>query len=226
MSGRTYNSNAVQVMKKRETETWIYSYADLITNLMALFVMMLIITMGSSQVKAKFKAGLDEFVKGKNPATGHVGDGAHQLDDLRQMIADYLNKLGLVGRVGLVKTETGIELTFESALLFESGTATLNEDAQALLGHVGELLAGLPPKFILDVEGHADNRPVSSGRYPSNWELSSARAGSVVRYLETKGIASTRMRAVGYAATHPLDGTGDGEENRRVVIRVNAEGGR
>jgi chemotaxis protein MotB len=222
---KRYTRAGVAVIKKRETETWIYSYADLITNLLALFVMLLIVTTGSKTTREKLKDGLERYVKGLPAETGYAGSGAKAIDDLRQMITDYINKVGLVGRVSLERTETGIELTFESALLFESGTALIGEDAQVVLQHVAELLATLPKRFVFDVEGHADRRPIASDRYPSNWELSSARAGAVVRFLEGHGVAGRRMRAIGFAATRPLDDDGAGEQNRRVVIRVNAEEG-
>jgi chemotaxis protein MotB len=222
---RKLSNNAIAVLKKRETETWIYSYADLITNLLALFVMLLIIMTGSQKNRDDFKKGIERFTKGKEAVSGYAGTGALKIDDLRQLISDYINRLGLAGRVGLERTKTGVELTFESALLFQSGTAVISDEAQEIMGHVAGILTELPPKFVIDVEGHADNRPISSGRYPSNWELSSARAGSVVRFLETKGIQSKKMRAIGFGSTRPIDGTGDAEANRRVVVRINAEDG-
>ena len=78
---------------------------------------------------------------------------------------------------------------------------------------------------MVDAEGYADNRPINSPRYPSNWELSSARAGAVVRLLEAQGIPGSRLRAIGFGSTRPLDGHGDSEINRRVLIRINAEEG-
>lgn len=69
------------------------------------------------------------------------------------------------------------------------------------------------------IEGHTDSVPIRSYRYPSNWELSGARAGSVVRYLEANGVSSQRLSAVGYADTRPLgdNGTADGRANNRRV---------
>ena len=224
---RKYSRTAIAVLKKREVESWIYSYADLITNLLALFIMLLIVTTGFGNSKEKLKKGLEAYVNGTNKTgiVGHAGTGASNMDDLHQMIADYLNKIGLAGRISLERTKTGIELTFESAMLFASGTADIDDSGVEILNHVGTLLKGLPQKFVVDAEGYADNRPINSPRYPSNWELSSARAGAVVRLLEAQGIPGSRLRAIGFGSTRPLDGHGDSEINRRVLIRINAEEG-
>jgi chemotaxis protein MotB len=213
---------SINVIKKRETESWIYSYADLITNLMTLFVMLLIISTGSKTQASKFKQGLEEYSKSKADSKLLSGSGASNIDDLKQIISDRINELGLASKVSLSTTSTGLELTFESSLLFESSTAQISDSATILLTQVAKLVELVPRRYLLDVEGHADSRPVTSGLYPSNWELSSARAGSVVRYLEALGIGSQRMKAIGYGSTRPLDNTGIGEINRRVVLKINS----
>jgi chemotaxis protein MotB len=81
----------------------------------------------------------------------------------------------------------------------------------------------LPDKYFIIVQGHTDSRPVKGGIYPSNWELSSARAGGVVRYLESQGFPSKRMRAVGMADTAQIEDTSDSAQNRRVVIQIDSE---
>lgn len=225
---RRYSASTIAVIKKRETETWIYSYADLITNLLALFVMLLIVLTGTKSEQQDLKRGIEKYTKATTVGTGNsaVPTTAEALDELRQVFSQLINTAGLNGQVSLERTRTGVALTFESALLFESGTAKLNDEALTVLAQVAVLLAAMPARFVVDVEGHADRRPVTSGRYPSNWELSSARAGSVVRVLESQGVQSKRLRAIGFAATRPVDDTGESDENRRVVIKVNAEGNR
>jgi chemotaxis protein MotB len=211
------------MIKKRESETWIYSYADLITNLMTLFIMLLIVFSGTKKNQDDFRKGIEAYTKDTNNFKGYEGSGATKIDDLRQVIADYINRMGLAARVSLARSRTGIDLTFESSMLFETGRAALNEEAETVLANVAALLADMPQTFTIDVEGHADRRPVTGGVYPSNWELSSARAGSVVRFLEEAGVESQRMRAIGFAATRPVDREGDAAINRRVVIKINEE---
>ena len=219
-----YSQTKINLIKKREIETWIYSYSDLVTNLLALFIMLFILSNGSSKSKADFIRGIEEYVKSKTYATGRVGTGENEnLDDFRQLISDAVHKSDLAGQVSLSKTRTGIELTFESAIVFDVGTAKLLPESVDMLRQIAPIVAALPPKYYLIVEGHADSRPVTSGLYPSNWELSSARAGSVVRTLMGLGVASTRMRAIGYADTRPIDDDRESVRNRRVVIKIDTD---
>ncbi len=218
-----YSQTKINLIKKREIETWIYSYADLVTNLLALFIMLFVLTNSSSKSRADFVRGIEEYVKNKPYATGRLGSGQSEADEYRQMIAETIQKSDLKGQVSLTKTRSGIELTFESAIVFESGTAKLLPESLELLQQIAPIVSALPAKYFLIVEGHADSRPVNSGLYPSNWELSSARAGSVVRILQIAGIAPSRMRAIGYADTRPIDEDKESPVNRRVVIKIDSE---
>lgn len=225
---KTYTKNKVNILRKREAEPWIYSYADLVTNLLAFFMMMLIIVSAGKTKKEELIKGIEDYVKGKNSAglaaKSAVESEVTDIPELKQIIQDYITDNDLATQVTLSARRDGIEMTFEGALVFDSGTAVITEQAELILGHIGSLLKKLPPKYTIDVEGHADARPIESARFPSNWELSSARAGSVVRFLEGSGMTSLRMRAIGYSSTQPLDEKGLGAENRRVVIKVIGRG--
>ena len=96
---------------------------------------------------------------------------------------------------------------------------------QELAGVLKDISAGIPDdlQWILRVDGHTDKVPIRSQQYPSNWELSTARAVSVVRYLATQGIPEERMTAAGFSKFHPID-TADTDEayrkNRRIEIKL------
>jgi chemotaxis protein MotB len=220
---RVYSQNRINIIKKREVETWIYSYADLITNLLALFIMLFILTNASKKSKIDFIRGIETYVKDKSYASGRLGKGQSELDEFRQLIVDAIQKSPLSGQVSLTKTNTGIELTFESAIVFDTGTAVLTQDSIDAISQIAPIVSALPSKYFLVVEGHADSRPVRSPLYPSNWELSSSRAGAVVRALQTHGVSSTRMRAIGYADTKPIDPDRESPINRRVIIKIDTE---
>ena len=220
---KLYSQTKINVIKKREIETWIYSYADLVTNLLALFVMLFVLTNSSSKSRADFIRGLEDYVREKSYATGRLGAGKSEIDEFRQLIVDAIQKSHLSGQVSLTKSRTGIELTFESAIVFDTGTATLLPESLEALGQIAPIVASLPRKYYLIVEGHADSRPVTSGIYPSNWELSSARAGAVVRALQNAGVSPDRMRAIGFADTRPIDTDRQSAMNRRVVIKIDAD---
>jgi chemotaxis protein MotB len=127
---------------------------------------------------------------------------------------------GLKGQVKVERDKEGIRITIKSPILFDSGKADLRPDAMPVLD---ELIAILEqsPNFVV-VEGHTDNVPIHTEAFPSNWELSTARAISVMRLLnERGGFDSERFAVAGYGEYHPLEpnNTPQGrQENRRVEI--------
>lgn len=135
------------------------------------------------------------------------------------MVRDYVENEGLVAEVSVNMNKRGIYVDIKEAILFESGRAHIKDDGIKVL----EKLKGLINNFNNDIviEGHTDDIPVSSFLYPSNWELSTARAVSVVRYLsEKEGIASDRLSAVGYGEYRPIV-PNDNSKNRTINRRVN-----
>jgi len=123
----------------------------------------------------------------------------------------------------------GDRFVFQSEVLFETGSADLEADGQAQLRRVADVLkdvaARIPPDidWILQVEGHSDRIPIATPLYPSNWELSSARAMSVVRLLIEQGIPAARLSAAGFGEFHPIDAGNDMaalRRNRRIEIKL------
>ncbi len=105
-------------------------------------------------------------------------------------------------------------------LLFASGQATLNVRSTSLLAEISQLL-NLAGEHRVNVEGNTDDVPIHSALYPSNWELSTARASTVVRFISEHGVSPGRLTATGYADQHPIasDATAAGRaRNRRVEI--------
>src|SRR5690606_17544909 len=105
--------------------------------------------------------------------------------------------------------------------LGEAGKGQLAQFAQTLL----EIAAKIPPEidWILRVDGHTDKRPISTPQFKSNWELSTARAISVVRFLESQGVASNRLVAAGFGEYQPLvegDTEADYRRNRRIELKL------
>jgi chemotaxis protein MotB len=126
--------------------------------------------------------------------------------------------------VNIVKTERGIEVEMRSKMLFDSGSARLSRDAVAALRNVTAIIAPLPNQ--IQVEGHTDNVPIQTVAFPSNWELSAARAASVVHLFTRFGVNATRMSAIGYGEYQTV-GDNSSEEgrqkNRRVAIIILTE---
>lgn len=121
--------------------------------------------------------------------------------------------------VGINKHDFWVELEMNSELLFASGKADLSSKAIPVLEKVAEVVRDVPN--VINVEGYTDDVPISTGLYPSNWDLSSARATSVVKELVNNNIPPTRLSAVGYGEFHPAadNSTEEGRfKNRRVVL--------
>ncbi len=143
------------------------------------------------------------------------------LASLKQKLDAYAKEHGLSHDVQTVIDRRGLVVrVLTDQLLFASGHATLQPAGFPLLNEVAQLL-NVDKSHPITVEGHTDNVPISSSQYPSNWELSTDRATTVVRYLITKGVNRERLGAVGYADLHPLasNATAAGRaKNRRVEI--------
>jgi chemotaxis protein MotB len=140
---------------------------------------------------------------------------------LKQKLDAYAKAHGLNNEVQTVIDRRGLVVrVLTDQLLFASGQATLRTAGFPLLNEVAQLL-NVDKSHPITVEGHTDNVPISSSQYPSNWELSTDRATTVVRYLIAKGVNRERLGAVGYADLHPLasNATAVGRaKNRRVEI--------
>lgn len=124
--------------------------------------------------------------------------------------------------IEVLTRDEGVSFRISSELLFASGEAALTPQGQAVIDRLLPVFNRFPDYTIV-VEGHTDNIPIQTARYPSNWELAAARAGSVVRHLEARGLNPTRLRATGYADTRPIapNSTAEGRAlNRRVEITL------
>nr|WP_231686808.1 flagellar motor protein MotS [Bacillus sp. JCM 19034] len=123
-----------------------------------------------------------------------------QMDELLEEVTEFLNENDLNDLISATRDDRGVVLVLQEQSLFESGEADLLDDAQLILDKVGSLLEVIPN--IVKVEGHTDSRPISTYRYPSNWELSGARSSSVIRYLiEEYDLETSRFISTGYGDT-------------------------
>jgi chemotaxis protein MotB len=140
---------------------------------------------------------------------------------LKQKLDAYAKAHGFGNKVQTVIERRGLVVrVLTDNLLFDSGSATLQPGADQLLNEVAQLL-NLDPTHPITVEGHTDNQPIATAQFPSNWELSTARATNVVRFLISRGVNRYRLGAVGYADLHPIasNATAAGRaHNRRVEI--------
>ncbi|WP_051340999.1 OmpA/MotB family protein [Azospirillum halopraeferens] len=136
-----------------------------------------------------------------------------------------LEQAGMPAGVAVTVQHNRVGIVIGDAILFAPGQADLSPSGRDLLARLAPVLAATPGEVV--VEGHTDAIPIATPRFPSNWELSAARAAAVVRLLEGLGLPPHRLSAVGYADTRPLVPETDAESrarNRRVTLSLRAEG--
>lgn len=213
------------------THRWVISYADFITLLFAFFVVMYAI---SSVNVSKYKS-LSEGMKSafnkkdQSQATistdtikngpeqrktrGHFYDG---LDFLKKSLSELED-----GSYHVNSKEGWIEVDMKAGSLFQSGTADLTPQALLKIMKLAGKIKDQP--YTIIVEGYTDNIPIETPQYPSNWELSAARAASVGRALNTFGVNARRILVTGYGEQYPIadNATEDGRTaNRRVNVII------
>lgn len=148
-----------------------------------------------------------------------IRDEKRRLNDVSEEFQRALQPFVESQLVGIKKHDFWVELEMNSELLFGSGSAELSSKALPVLEKVAEVVRNVPN--VINVEGYTDDVPISTGIYPSNWDLSSARATSVVKELVKNNIPPTRLSAVGYGEFHPIADNGSDAgrfKNRRVVL--------
>lgn len=215
--------------------SWLIVYLDIITLLLATFI--LLVNQPQQEFAVEDPQILEEKlqphqVEAEQP---RIPDLQHQQlakseipsDEANTNIAEELRRqLEMIeGDDLVVEVEPGtVSLQLPEAILFETGRSELLEGADRLLQDLVPILQ--QNAFPISVEGHTDNVPIASPRFPSNWELSAARASVVIRKLVELGVPYSRLKAIGYADTQPIasNETVEGRRsNRRVNIVIHAE---
>jgi len=158
-------------------------------------------------------------------------DGPQPIKELRTDITDLLQGLKVDdSQIHLGSDDRGLVLELDGASFFEANSATLKAAQIETLSRMAQMLDHPRYSFFqVEVQGHTDDNPVSGGAFPTNWELSSARASAVVRLFINHGMTPTRLAALGYAETRPKVANRDANGNplpinqginRRVVIHI------
>ncbi|HHZ17146.1 MAG TPA: OmpA family protein [Clostridia bacterium] len=229
-------------------ERWLVSYADFVTLLFILFI----ILYSFSQIDVKkyqqvaaslayeFSGGRQGMSGGGNPVMKMPGTGPGDgtgleellspeekekkaLEKVADEIAKYAREKGVSANINLhYDEERGLYISITGTVLYEDASATLTREAKEFVKIISDQLKKLPNH--IRIEGHTDNRPINSAEFPSNWELSAARSVNLVRYLiEELDFDPTRLSVAGYSEYRPVasNDTVEGQnKNRRVEIIV------
>lgn len=206
-----------------EDHEWLLTYSDMITLLLAFFAMLIAVSYVDLNLWEQMKQGLrSEINKEENVRT--------PLAEVKQDLDSLLVVEKQQGLVDITLDRDGIKLFFNSSSFYGSGEAELLPTGERIIDKVTQAMNALDfYKFNVDVEGHTDNVPISTPVFPSNWELSVARASGVVKYFIEEGIEGERLKASGYAETKPVvphqdelgrDIVENRALNRRIVVRI------
>lgn len=220
---------------KTSMERWLLTYSDLITLLMVFFVIMYAL---SSVNEKKFEAmsiSLANAMGGGQSVFDNPGETivpgispdtemseTDELERIRRELQAYIDEHGLNDKVSVNIEDRGVVLSFQDVALFSLGSAELTANARVLINQIGQIL--LSTTQFIRVEGHTDNLPINTREFPSNWELSSARANSVLQQLIRElNFPQYRLSATGYGEFRPRaanDSIENRQRNRRVDIVV------
>jgi chemotaxis protein MotB len=219
-------------------ERWIVSYADMLTLLFALFVVLYATSDANPQKLQSVRYSIDQafsvgVLQGSNGASPIFDSGggltpsiseikSNNLAGLTETLDGFAEANNIEGKIQVRSDADSITISLADNLLFDSGSADLKPGSQDVLLLVASALSGLPNQ--MRVEGHTDDIPVNSPDFATNWELSAARASRVLRFLsEQGGIKAEQLFLAGYAETQPVgdNATPEGRAlNRRADIVI------
>lgn len=205
-----------------ESESWLISYADLMTLLACFFILMMAFANYDQPTFKRVAKQVGKYFKGSE-----LNIEKNQNEELAKMISS----LGpLKAQTEVTSQEDGLEIKFNSGLLFDTGDSKLKPEAIENLRLLGEVIGQKKVAYMIEVHGHTDSVPLSTGkRFKDNWELSSARAAAVVREFIELGFSPKILNSIGHANSLPeypeFDVNGreikeNQARNRRVIIVV------
>ncbi len=205
-----------------DESNWLVSYADMMTLLFGFFVLMYSFSKIDEKKFEIVRKDVARYFGGQiriNPS----------VKKLEAEVKELVTQAGLDKKVELVARDSEIELRFQGSLHFVSGTAILTKDSAFVLEKLIDNIKRNIKADSVTVEGHTDDEPIFSTLFPSNWELSSARASTVIRQFERYGFDPSKLTAKGYGSSRPLlpnrDSKGDPipdnqDVNRRVIVTI------
>ena len=220
---------------------WLQTYGDMITLLLAFFVLLYSISTIDADKFERMMVSIHESFSGVLPQHDaripsddpqpelHLPQPQErdvpteeemEMQQVYEQLEDYIEEEELAELVMLETEDRGIVIRFQDKILFDTGKADLREEAFEILNEVAGILEEIPNE--IKVEGFTDNVPINTPEFPSNWELSTARATTVLRYLAEEAeaeIPPARLSATGYGEYRPIV-PNEGPENRQLNRRV------
>ena len=193
---------------------WVVSYADLVTMLLALFMVLFAVSQNVTKYQAKMIA--------EHHLNIPENIAAEQMEQLEELRVLFSEKISENQSVTFLKEGRGLVLRLNNSVIFDEGSAIIKNDALKTIDEIVDTISKIDNNVL--VEGHTDSTPINNEKFPSNWELSTARATNIIAYmLKSKKVEPKRLSAVGYGEYMPIaDNTSSGGRllNRRVDIII------
>lgn len=204
---------------------WLTTFADSMSLLLTFFVLLFsAITLEETRIMAtlgSLRGSLGIMEKARDNVVSPPPVVVSPRESMVRELGEFISSEGLDSHVEVETLLEGIRINMRSPVLFDLGKAELKREIMPLLDKIAALLKDMPNE--IDIEGHTDNLPIQTSRFPSNWELSTARAISVAKYLIKLGILPFRIGVAGYADSRPLYSNDTSQHralNRRVEILI------
>ncbi|MFW6273573.1 MAG: flagellar motor protein MotB [Halanaerobium sp.] len=234
MSRNYYNNNDED--ENTGSPAWMTTFGDMMTLLLVFFVLLYSFSVmdldkfqgfiSALQNQLGVLEGGETIREAPNIDAGHIDENfAEELENMPEIMNEmqnYIEENGLEDRVNIEQKRKGLVISFTGEILYELGRADLREEGQEVLSMIADNLKSIDNDIM--IEGHTDDLPIRTDEFPSNWELSSARAVNVIKYMiEEQNFEPARLSAAGYSEYRPVadnsSSTGR-NENRRVEIVV------
>ncbi len=216
------------VKGEADAEDWLTTYADVITLMLTLFVLLFSYSKVDQKKFEQLKQSINKELLKKDEKT--------MFEQVEKNVKNIFESSSMGNKVLISSDPKGLRIELNSSALYDLGSADIKPE---MLGELRELAHTINtlrinfPNYLVEVEGHTDNIPINTAQYPSNWELSTNRATNIVKLFIEEGIPPNRLRAAGYADSRPKLSNNDSQgnpipqnqaANRRVVIFVQREG--
>ena len=211
--------NDYYVNSKDYINRWVVSYADFVTMLLALFMVMYAVLRIDNQKLTQFQNKMQQTFASQITANVTKHQANSDNAKIEKILKENISKSK---SIKVLKSDKGLIIRVNNTMLFDEGSAVIKTDAEKTLDEISKVLTKIDNPVI--IEGHTDFIPIKNAKYPSNWELSTARATNIISYMMKRGrISPKRLCAVGYGEYMPVaDNTSVSGRNlnRRVDIIV------
>lgn len=211
-----------------DAEDWLVTYADVVTLMLTLFVLLFSYSKVDQQKFEQLKKSINKELLKKDEVT--------MFEKVEKDVKNIFQNSDMGNKVLISKDPKGLRIELNSSALYDLGSADIKPEIIPELKELAKTINSLRlnfPNYLVEVEGHTDNIPINTVQYPSNWELSTNRATNIVKFFINEGIPANKLRAAGYADSRPKlpneDSNGNPipqnqAANRRVVIFIQRDG--